>query len=124
MRFVVLLSFLAVLTMSATDCGKKKNAATSYRARLVTKGICYNYTLQLLDDVDTLDVEKEWTDEVTHKSYSNVFALGNPCSFPASIKEGDEFSFVIDTVVEKDCVICMAYYPKPSKSLIIKVVNK
>jgi len=124
MKLFFLLIAMCTLLLSATDCGKKTSHATKYRARLETKGICLNYTIRLLDDADSLDINKNWTDEVTHKSYTNVFALGNPCSFPAAIKEGEEFYFTVDTTVDRDCAICMAYYPKPSKSLIIKVVDK
>ena len=124
MKLFVVLAALSALTISAADCGKKSSSQVKYKARLETKGICYNYTISLLDDVDTLDINDNWTDEVTNKSYTNVFSLGNPCSFPSTIKEGEEFYFTIDTVVGKDCAVCMAYYPKPSKALIIKVVDK
>jgi hypothetical protein len=65
-----------------------------------------------------------WKDESTGKIHTNVFALGSVCSFPANIKEGDEFYFTIDPDPVRNCAVCMAYYPKPPKSVAIKVVTK
>jgi len=84
-----------------------------------------NYTIKLLGgDIDTSQISSNWTDEVTGKQYKKVFALANPCSFPSSIKQGDEFYFYLDTSTEKGCITCMAYYPKPPKKLSIKVAEK
>ena len=84
-----------------------------------------NYTISLVEgNIDTSLISGNWTDESTGKSYRKVFGLANPCDFPASIKEGDEFSFVIDTAKGKDCAVCMAYYPTPPHKLSIKVVAK
>jgi len=40
------------------------------------------------------------------------------------MNEGDEFYFTIDTTYVSNCAVCLAYYPKPARSLAIKVVNK
>ncbi len=77
-----------------------------------------NYTIKILEGlIDTSIVEAKWTDEQTKKSYTNVFSLGSPCTFPATINEGDEFYFSIDSSTVQDCIVCMAYYPKPTKHL-------
>ena len=82
-----------------------------------------NYTIRLVEgEPDTTMVAAKWTDESTGKSYDNVFALGSPCTFPASIREGDEFYFSIDSTTKQDCAVCMAYYPTPAKKLKIKVL--
>lgn len=96
-----------------------------YKGRLEVKGICMNYTIKLLEgNIDTSKIVSEWKNEVTGKSYTNVFALGSVCTFPSGINEGDEFSFSIDSSTVQNCAVCLAYYPKPSKSLSIKVVKK
>lgn len=97
----------------------------TYKAKLEIKAICMNYTLRLTEgSLDTTHVAANWTDETTGKSYQNVFALGNPCTFPATIELGQEFNFVIDTTKDqKQCAVCMAYYPTPPKKLFIKVVE-
>jgi len=121
MKKVLLLSALSILILSAGDCSKKK---TGYKGKLEIKGICMNYTIALTEgNIDTSLIVANWTDENTGKAYKNVFKLGSPCTFPSSIKEGDEFSFTIDTSV-MNCQVCMAYYPTPPKSLGIKVVEK
>ncbi len=84
-----------------------------------------NYTLSVIEgNIDTSLVNGSWTDESTGKSYKQAFGLANPCDFPETIKEGDEFYFVIDTAKGKNCAVCMAYYPTPSRKLSIKVVEK
>jgi len=124
MKLFILLSALSSLLLSTGKCNKK-DPDTNYKARLEIAGICLNYTIKLLEgDIDTSKIESHWTDEMTGKSYTNVFALVNPCVLPKDIKQGDEFYFKIDTATKKECITCMAYYPKPSKKLSIVVIEK
>lgn len=125
MKLLVLLTGIFLLTISADKCGKKKSGTTVFKAKLEIKAICMNYTMRLLEgDIDTSLITETWTLENTSKSYNNVFGLANPCDFPATIKEGDEFYFTIDSLPKSDCAVCMAYYPTPPKRLAIKVVDK
>ncbi len=126
MKLFTLLSALAFVVLSASDCStKKEGAGKKYKGRLEIKGICLNYTIRLLEGkIDTAKIAATWTDESSGKTHSNVFGLTDPCSFPASINEGDEFYFVIDTVAPKGCIVCEAYYPTPPRSLLIKVLEK
>lgn len=126
MKLLMLLSAVFLLTVSAVNCGAKKNtAATTYKGKLETKGICMNYTLRVTEgNIDTSLINTSWTDEVTGTTHANAFGLVNPCDFPETIKQGDEFYFVIDTSAHKQCAVCMAYYPTPTKKLGIKVVQK
>ena len=121
---LLFLAAIAALPFSNQKC-KKQNLSTScLKGRLEVKGICANYTIKLLEgNLDTSQIATNWKDEVTGKTYSNVFALGSPCTFPATLKEGDEFYFVLDNS-KQDCAVCMAYYPKPEKALRIKVLDK
>ena len=123
MKKIILLSAFATLLLSNSDC-KSKKEITKYRGRLEIKALCMNYTISILEGtIDNNLVEDEWKDETTGKTYHNVFALGSRCTFPADIKEKDEFYFVIDTTQVQNCMVCMAYYPVPSKKLSIKVVQ-
>lgn len=129
MQRLLLLAGVFLLTISAENCNKKEKKseefAEVFKGKLEIKAICMNYTVRVLDEnIDTLKVVSNWTDETTKKSYKNVFALANPCNFPDSIKQGDEFYFAIDTASTKPCMVCMAYYPIPGKKLPIKIVNK
>lgn len=121
MKYFLLISLLATLILSNSDCQKKNENV--YKGRLEIKAICSNYTIKVLEgNMDTSRIVPNWTDEHTGKSYTNVFKLGQPCIFPDSIDAGDEFHFVIDST-EHNCAVCMAYYPVPPKSLPIRVVN-
>ena len=118
----IFLGAIMLVSVAATTktCGKK-NAATCFKGRLEVKGICSNYTIKVLD-ASRLDwAEAAWTDETTGKKYTDVFKLANPCQFPESIKEGDEFYFTLDTGKLENCTTCMAYYPTPQKAAAIKV---
>src|SRR5688572_20643713 len=118
MKFLILLSAFAVLLVSASDCGKKESTETTYKGRLEIKAICSNYTISVIEgNIDTALVVANWSDENTGKAYKNVFKLDEPCNFPASINQGDEFYFKIDTSAPKGCIVCMAYYPVPPKKL-------
>lgn len=124
MKLILILSLLAVISASNSDCKSKKDEVT-YQGKLEIKGICSNYTISMLSgSTDTAKVEKTWTDENTGRQYKNVFALGNACQFPKTIAEGDSFSFVIDTTKQEPCIVCEAYYPTPRKKLNIKVITQ
>jgi len=143
MKLLIFLSGIFLLTISAQNCNNRSNVKNevtgdstmvrkidsdkvkTYKAKLEIKALCMNYTLRLVEgSIDTSLISGNWMDETTHKSYQNVFALGNPCNFPATIEQGQDFNFVIDTAsVQKQCAVCMAYYPTPPKKLFIKVVE-
>jgi hypothetical protein len=124
MKRCILFGAFAILLLSAGDCSEKKTTAGKLKARFEIKGICSNYTIKLIEgNIDTSLYLSAWVNEATGKTHNNVFALGNPCEFPDSLKEGDEFYFTIDSAKRKECTVCMAYYPKPSRMLSIKVTN-
>ena len=122
MKIFVLVPFAFILAVTSGKC-KKENSA--YKGKLEVKGMCMNYTIKLLEGkIDTSKFVAEWKNESTGKTHNNVFALGSVCNFPSTINEGDEFYFTIDTTYVSNCAVCLAYYPKPAKSIAIKVVNK
>ena len=125
MKQFFLLSIVATILLSSSECSNKKTTSDKFKGKLEIAGICMNYTIKVVEgNIDPSLTEANWKDETTGKSYSNVFKLGSPCNFPKTIKEGDEFYFTIDTVQSKPCNVCMAYYPTPSKVLAIKVSEK
>ena len=123
MKIFLVLSAFTTLHLANSDCSKKK--PEQYKGKLEIAGICMNYTIRVMEG--TLEpslIAANWTDKTTKKSYTNVFKLGNPCEFPATIKQGDEFYFSIDTAGRKPCAVCMAYYPTPPTVLSITVAEK
>lgn len=121
----LLLASIVILALSVQQkCKKGKQVTTCYKGRLETKALCANYTISLLEGAfDSSKIEASWTDDQTGKTYKNVFALGSPCTFPDSIKAGQEFYFTIEPTIQ-NCAVCQAYYPKPAKALSIKVLHK
>lgn len=118
--------FLLMVVAISFGCKNSGKAGTKkYKARFEIAGICSNYTFSVIEgDIDTSLVVANWTDETTKRTYKNAFTVKNPCLLPKGLKVGDTFDFVIDTNPPKnDCVVCMAYYPVPPKSLDIKVVK-
>ncbi len=125
MKLFFILSTIATILLSNSECNSKKSTSGILKGRLEIKGICYNYTIKLIDgNIDTSALSTEWTDPNTGKSYTNVFGLSEPCSFPESLKEGETFEFTINTAAVIPCVVCNAYYPAPPRSLNIKVLKK
>lgn len=121
MKIISAALFATLLVNTESKCNKKQ-ASNCFKGKLEIKGICSNYTIRVLEGaVDTTKIAAQWTDENTGKSYQNVFALDSPCSFPSDINEGDEFYFTIRSEKDKDCNVCMAYYPTPPKRLAINV---
>jgi hypothetical protein len=124
MKTFILAPFAFILMVTIDKC-KNKNENSVYKGNLEVKGMCMNYTIKLLEgNIDASKLVAEWKNEVTGKTHNNVFALGSVCNFPSTINEGDEFYFTIDTTYVSNCAVCLAYYPKPAKSIAIKVVNK
>jgi len=125
-RLALFLGILFTLLTAAT-CNRATQTAplknNCFKGKLVIKGICMNYVVQVIEgDTSQLQVAATWVDETTDKTYSNVFALGSKCSFPA-MEEGDEFYFTLAQKPEEGCNVCLAYRPVPPVSNFI-VVNK
>jgi hypothetical protein len=116
-----LLFIPALVLYSYNSCNHKHENATVLTGKLEIKAMCMNYTISVMrGNLDTSMIVNDWTDQNTGKKYHNVFRLGNPCDFPEKIQEGDLFEFTIGPK-ERNCAVCMVYYPTPSKSLNIKV---
>jgi hypothetical protein len=122
MKVLLLLSLPFLL--SASTCKSKSSPSSDcFKGKLEIKAACMNYTIRLIEgNIDTSLIAGNWVNENTGKSYKNVFALGSRCSFPSTIKEGDEFYFTIDSSTVQNCAVCLIYYPVPSKRLSIKVL--
>ena len=124
MKLFLPLTAMLLLGVPAKNCNETKKESRRLKAKLEIKAMCMNYTLRLEEgNLDTSLIVSKWKDDETGKTYENVFGLANPCDFPSTIKQGDEFYFTIDTAKNRNCAVCMAYYPTPRKKLIIKVIQ-
>jgi hypothetical protein len=125
MKLLIFLLPVFILMVSADGCNEKKKNSGIYKGRLEIKALCMNYTIKVMEgNIDTSLIVANWTDPSTQKSYTNVFRLGSPCTFPSTIQAGDEFNFSIDASPDRNCPVCMAFYPTPPKKLSIKVLEK
>lgn len=116
MKRLLLLSALTTLLLSNSHYSKKQPFTHTYKGKLEIAGICMNYTISVNDGAMGIPgIAANRTDETAINSYNNVFKSGNPGYFPGSIKQGDEFYFIIDSAKGKQCAAGMAYYPSPSK---------
>jgi hypothetical protein len=116
-----LLAFFVLLNIS---CNKSNDTIQNcFKGKLVLKGICMNYVIQITEgDVDKALYESSWQNPLTNTTYQNVFGLASTCTFPATIKEGDEFYFSIPkNPIVPACADCMAYSPTPSKKIYIEI---
>lgn len=104
-------------------CSKYSPRMECIKGKLLINGICGNITIRVVGGkINPELIEKRWVDPATSIEHNNVFALYSICTFPSSIKEGDEFNFVIDNDPKgTDCMRCLAFRPVPAKGLLIKV---
>ena len=121
---LILFSLLSIGTLAAFQCKKDSALSGCYKGRLEIKGICMNYTIKIIEgNIDSSQVETNWTNPSTGQSLQNVFGLASVCDFPANIEQGDEFYFQIVNSAPMNCAVCLAYYPTPQKHLAIKVTK-
>lgn len=121
-KIILFTGLTSMLVVNQKKCNDTSKQTGCFKGKLEIKGICSNYTIKVLEgNLDTAKIAASWTDENTGKTYTNVFALDSPCSFPTDINEGEEFYFTVREEKDKDCNVCMAYYPTPPKRLSISV---
>lgn len=123
--FTPLFAYTLLIISCATPPTDKSCGTDIFQGKLVVKGICLNYVIEVIDgNIDQTLIEKKWEHEFTKVIYNNVFALGSVCDFPETIREGDTFRFALATdPVLNDCAVCEAYSPTPDKKLNIKVCD-
>ena len=95
-RFLTLL----VTVFFLMSCDKRQDLqqvvsdSTCYKGKLVLVGICGNAVVQVLDErMPPSYYEENWKDESTGITYQKVMGNANFCSFPANLKENEEFYF-------------------------------
>jgi hypothetical protein len=115
--------FIITVGLLALSCSKVDVEPDCIKGKLVINGICGNTTIQVLSgNINTNLISKSWEDPITSIKYENVFALQSTCTFPDTLKEGDEFYFVVyNDPKGSDCMRCLAYRPVPPKGLMIRV---
>ena len=112
---------------TAYQCNHKMVPADGVlKGKLVISEICSHFVVQVTSGkLDTAYVTNGWKDDKRNETYDNVFTVSNRCGFAeAKLKEGDEFEFSFDKKPPpEDCLVCMAFYPTPSKRNVIKIMN-
>jgi hypothetical protein len=85
-----LVAFFVLLNIS---CNKSNDTIQNcFKGKLVLKGICMNYVIQITEgNIDKSLYESSWQNPESKITYQNVFRLESICTFPSTIKEGDEF---------------------------------
>lgn len=95
---------------------KSLEASQCLKGILVKKGICGQRVIKITSqNKEGVAYAAQWKDDISGKNYENVFTVDNSCSFPASIKEGDEVTFKVTSDKTNDCVQCAAYTPVPNE---------
>mgnify|MGYP001808143426 FL=1 len=116
------LFYIIIFSSCDKDTEKAMEKEICYSGKLVKKGICMNYVIEVLDSEFNKDlIEIIWVDEFSDKEYQNVFTLASVCDFPNDIVEGEIFNFSVLENYNELCVVCLAYTPTPEKSLSIRL---
>lgn len=116
---------VALFILLISSCNKPNLSPACFKGKLVSKGACMNYVIQITEgDVDKALYEPSWQNPLTNTTYQNVFGLESICTFPSTIKEGDEFYFSIPkNPIVQNCPQCKAFSPIPSKKISIEICN-
>jgi hypothetical protein len=129
MKKILLTFLISTLSLTFTAC-KKGNTdkkidlpLNCFKGRMEIQDICGSYTIKVLEgNIDPSLIQASWQHPTTKVTYQNVFRIGNTCTFPTDIKEGETFYFTIrDNKEDAACVQCLAYAPAPDKVLSINV---
>ena len=119
---------LIALAFVSFTCNKPASPISSeavsgcYTGKLVKKGICGQYVIELQSTrTQDLEIATTWNDPSSATNYQNVFTVANPCDFPASIKQGETFTFAIASKEINTCALCEAFTPTPAAKNLIAV---
>jgi hypothetical protein len=95
-NILIVLSFFVFLSCTKENNASVINPNGCIKGKLVLKGICMNYVIEVVSGtIDPSLIESTWENPDTHDVYKNVFGLASICTFPPTLKEGDEFYFTI-----------------------------
>lgn len=123
MKYLIPLFLILLLSCNSTS----KMIAAALKGRLVVSELCGHYIVELISGkIAAGKLAIDWHDDKRNATYKHAFSIANPCDFDKfSLKEGDEFTFVLHSdEVKETCAVCLAYYPKPAQSLSIKDIQK
>lgn len=120
---------ILLLVFHFMSCDKQQDVqqvisdSTCYKGKLVLVGLCGNAVVQVLDDrMPASFYEATWKNESTGITYQKVMGNANFCSFPANLKENEEFYFRVDSPKAiDDCARCKAISPSPEKRQFIQI---
>ena len=63
-----------MLTLIVAACNNDEEKLKTFKGKLVKKGICMNYVIEVKDSDFPQDMlEKKWTDDSSDKKYEKVF---------------------------------------------------
>ena len=119
---VLLINLVMFFFSCETEKKKTEGLETCFTGKLVKKGICMNYVIEVMDEnFDKNLIEINWLDDSSNQEFQNVFTLASVCDFPNDIMEGDIFNFSVLENYNQQCAVCLAYTPTPEKSINIRL---
>ena len=117
-----LINLVMIFFSCETETKKTESLETCFTGKLVKKGICMNYVIEVMDEnFDKNLIEINWLDDSSNQEFQNVFTLASVCDFPNDIMEGEIFNFSVLENYNQQCAVCLAYTPTPEKSLNIRL---
>lgn len=128
-RLFVLPALLGLLLLYSFHC-RRDDASPGdnlLKGKLVINGPCGNYVVQLLEGhMPPEDIVASWKNPQKDSVYTNVFTVGNSCSFGGNhLAQGDIFTFQLDArPAPQNCALCLIYVATPPVRDAIKNVQK
>ena len=110
---------LLILAGSGFYCKRSHEHPGQLVGRQINDGVCGNVVIQIISgNFDPSKVIASWKNPTNDSTYSNVFAVSNPCNYAHNgIRKGQRFNFQInDSVSDEACAHCEIFVPVPSVS--------
>ncbi len=114
-RSILRLIILTLILGSGIMCQPKQVTRPALKGKLVLNRACSNFVIQVLEgSIEPAKIDPLWKDSVNDSIYVNVFTVGNRCTFPSGLAEGDTLFFALDPNPQpQTCLICQIFYPTP-----------
>ena len=117
---------LLLMVGSGIMCQPEKVDPPTLTGKLVINGPCAHFVIQVLQgSIDPSKIDPLWKDSIHNINYVNVFTVGNRCTFPYNLAEGDTITFQLDSDPPAQvCDVCNIAWPTPPVSNPVKNVKK
>ena len=119
-KILYMKNWMIVLWASLTMASCAKTVHNGWIRGEVVHRSCATIAVQVKDSAYLHLGQDSWQQASDKPVYRYVFAVENPCDFPANAKAGSSILFKIIQQDTNDCAICMLWDNPPAKKQLVK----